>query len=133
MLADARMTEELRLLWTQFPTATYCLAADGSEWIFLPDHPLPSEIWGRDRAHVAHRIQPLYPQNYAYGLQVEGQMLANGQPPNNYTTPIPTPFPGIWGQFSWYVEEWKISSEVAEGDNLLKFFQSFALRFAAGT
>jgi hypothetical protein len=132
VLTDLRMTEELRLLWTQFPTATYCLTHDGAEWIFLPSHPLPSHLWGRDHAHVAHRIQQNYPQNYPYGLLVEGQMLVNGQVPQNYSASVQTPFPGTWGQFSWYIEGWQPSSNVPDGDNLLKFFQSFARRFAEG-
>ena len=130
-----RMVAELELIRRKYPNAVYEVDTNGMEWVMVPDYPLPKEIWGRDKAHVAVKVHPAaYPANYPYGFYVKGPMqLLSGQPVGNYT-PVsePVPFPGQWGVFSWYIENWNPHADVEKGNNLARFIDSFAERLREG-
>lgn len=129
------MMAELRLIQRKYPGAMYEVDGNGMDWVMVPDYPLPQEIWGRDRANVAIKTHPVaYPANHPYGLYVEGKMqLVSGQGVSNYAAVSePIPFPGSWGVFSWYVENWNPNADVEKGNNLVRFIDSFAVRFREG-
>ncbi len=101
----------------------------------LPRYPLPPG-WNRTETAVAWQIPPGYPGTPPYGIYVPAGLHFNGSRPNNYTEPAGTrpPFGGSWGIFSWQPAngQWRPSTDVAKGVNLLTWVLGFGERFREG-
>ena len=122
-----RMSEELALLRRHFPQAE-----QHGSWIRIPGYLILAPYWSRESGTVSFEAPTGYPGNPPYSFYIEGGLrlkVANGVP-QNYQEPAATPFPGIWGKFSWSQDgNWKPTADVVSGNNLLNFVSTFADRF----
>lgn len=128
------MQEEVALLRKHYPSLEF---AEQGQWFRIPNYSLPSTMaWSPKSIDVAFQAQSTYPATSPYGIYVKEGLAFNGSSPNNYAFPASQqpPFEGKWGILSWAVEEgqWKPSSSVGTGSNLLNFVLSFGDRFRQG-
>lgn len=129
---EERINEELALLRCSYPALEH--VTDG-HWVCIPGYPLPPG-WGKAVTDVAFQIPASYPGVPPYGIYVPEGLTFNGTKPNNYTEPASNqpPFGGTWAVFSWQPgeKEWRPSSSVRSGTNLLTWVRGFAVRFQEG-
>lgn len=128
---DERIKKELELLRRRNPELEY---KEEGRWIRIPSYPLPKG-WNRVSTDVAFQIIAGYPGAPPYGIYVPAGLLFNQGRPDNYTEPAQTqpPFPGTWGVFSWQVDgQWRATTDLVTGSNLLNWVMGFADRFREG-
>lgn len=128
-LFDARLTLEMQHLQGHFKNQ---IVKQGN-WFLLKEYPLPVG-WNQRHADIAFRAQPDYPGTPPYGFWVPTGLRFNGAMPGSYQDTVADipPFSGQWGMFSWSPDQWRPSSDVGAGFNLLNFALSFAVRLAEG-
>lgn len=130
----ARLTKEMAILKTVFPDAEFHDRECG--WIHIPRYTVQFGDWTPNEASVCFQVPAGYPGDapYAFAVSPLLRSLANGGAPcNNYQEPFPTPFPGVWGRFSWAQESsWRPGPDPAAGSNFLNFALSFRERFREG-
>ncbi len=126
-----RIEEEIALLRRAFP------GLDQREnWIRLPGLRLPPG-WSPNQVDVAFQIADAFPGAPPYGIFVPAGVRFNGAVPQNYAEPAGSqpPFGGTWGVFSWSVADaadWRPSTNVEHGVNLLQWVRGFEQRFKEG-
>ncbi len=129
---ELRIDQELTLLRTRYPALEY--RADGY-WIRLPDYPL-TDGWSRRLTDVAFQIPTGFPGTPPYGIYIPAGLTFNGVRANNYTEPASTqpPFGGTWGILSWTPVDgqWRATTDLRSGSNLLNWAISLAERFKEG-
>jgi hypothetical protein len=105
---------------------------DGN-WFLIKNYPLP-QGWSSRHADIAFRAQPDYPGTPPYGFWVPAGLRFNDALPSNYQEPVADnpPFAGQWGMFSWTPDQWKPTTDLRAGSNLLNFALSFAVRLGEG-
>ena len=127
-----RIQEELALVRWEYPEAEYL---EEGQWVRIPSYSLP-EGWNRSSTEVAFQIPSSYPGTPPYGIYVPVGIQFNGVRPNNYTGPAgtPPPFEGEWGVFSWSPGDgqWRPTTDIRKGSNLLNWVIGFADRFKEG-
>lgn len=127
-----RITQELALLRQRYPSLEY---KEEGRWVRIPSYPLP-EGWNLTPTDVAFQIPVGYPGTPPYGLYTPIGLLFKGERPNNYTEPAPNqpPFLGTWGVFSWMPDDgqWRATTDLLMGSNLLNWVTGFADRFRQG-
>ena len=127
-----RIQEELALVRWEYPEAEYL---EEGQWVRIPSYSLP-EGWNRSSTEVAFQIPSSYPGTPPYGIYVPVGIQFNGVRPNNYTEPAgtPPPFEGEWGVFSWSPSDgqWRPTTDIRKGSNLLNWVIGFADRFKEG-
>lgn len=130
-LFSARLDEELLLLQSRFPGTR----REGN-WFMLPEVPVPSIGWNRDKVDVVLRVQPGYPGTPPYGFFVPSGLRINCAVPDNYQDAVgeAIPFPGAWGLFSWQPDDgqWRATAAAIGGSNLLNFALSVLVRLLQG-
>jgi hypothetical protein len=130
---EERIKLELELLRQRFPGLEY---KEDGRWVRVPLYPLP-ENWNRASTDVAFQIKVGYPGAPPYGIYALAGLTFNGSKPNDYTEPAPTqpPFEGTWGIFSWEPApgEWRATTDLVTGSNLLNWVLGFGDRFREGT
>jgi len=129
---NQRIAQELALLRKRYPGLEY---SDEGRWVRISGYPLP-ERWSRAATDVAFQIKLEHPGAPPYGICVPVGLTFNGQRPNNYTEPAPTPppFEGVWGIFSWDAVpgEWRPTADLVTGSNLANWVSGIADRFSEG-
>jgi len=133
-MSSQRIQEELELLRKFYPRLEF---VEQGLWVHIPDYPLPQEKqWNRNTTDVAFQIPGPYPGTPPYGIYVPSGLACNVGKPDNYQNPASQqpPFGGQWGIFSWSPDDgqWKPSSNILAGPNLLNFVRGFADRFKQG-
>lgn len=127
-----RISQELALVRRRFPDLEY---KEEGRWVRIPAYPLP-EGWDRPSTDVAFQIPVEYPGTPPYGIYTPAGLTYKGVRPDNYSEPAPTqpPFPGTWGIFSWMALEgqWRRTTDLVTGSNLLNWLMGFADRFREG-
>ncbi len=127
-----RIQTELALVRQAFPDLVY---QDDGLWVFLPSYPLP-DGWNRAATDVAFQIGDAYPAAPPYGFYVLSGIQFRGAVPNDFSDPSSNqpPFGGCWGVFSWAPRdgEWKPTTDVRRGSNLVRWACGFADRFREG-
>lgn len=125
-----RMTAELDLLREYFPQAEWYESGAGG-WIKIPDYPLPSGIWNRERETICFEVPPGYPGQapYAFCVTAGLRLRDSAGLPQNYQDGAATPFPGLWGRFSWAHDgTWRPTADLSSGSNLSNFVLTFTDR-----
>lgn len=127
-----RIKAELALIQQRFPDTAY---REAGCWVRVPSYPLP-DGWNRLVTDVAFQISGGHPAAPPYGFYVPSGIQFQGTTPSNYTEPADNqpPFGGTWGLFSWAPSdgEWKPTTDVQKGSNLLHWVRGFAERFREG-
>jgi hypothetical protein len=125
---EERILEEFRLLQAVYPNAV----RDG-RWILVPEYPF-SAGWSLSMGNIAAFIRDGYPGIGLYGIYTPAGLRFQGNPPKNFTDPVPNgpPFEGKWGMFSWESASWQPAAVAAQGHNLVNWFQGVAARFREG-
>jgi hypothetical protein len=129
-----RIEKELEHLRRYYPQAMWHPTGQNG-WVKIPDFPIPSEIWNKDKATVGFEVPVGYPGQAPYAFYVEGglRLKSNVAKADRYNEPVTTPFPGTWGKFSWSHEgTWRPSADVTSGDNLANFAHTFHDRLREG-
>lgn len=133
-MLSPRIQHELELLRKFFLNLEFI---DKGLWIRIPEYPLPPGPWNRKATDVAFQVPVAYPGTPPYGIYVPSGLTYNGIPPANYKDRASQqpPFQGTWGIFSWSPRDgqWRPTSDLLSGPNLLNFVRSFANRFKEGT
>lgn len=129
-----RIQQELDLLRKFYPDLEFI---EQGLWVRILNFPLPQDKpWNRKTTDVAFQIPIAYPGTPPYGIYVPSGLTYDGAPPQNYQDRAnqQPPFSGQWGIFSWSPADgqWKTSSDMLTGSNLLNFVRSFADRFREG-
>ena len=129
---EERIIKELKLLKTIYTDLVY---KEEGRWIFIPAYSLP-EGWNKLITAIAFQVPVGYPGTPPYAFHTHTGLLFKGNKPKNYQEPsknIP-PFNGAWGTFSWAPDDgqWKTTSELAIGSNLLNWVVGFSNRFKEG-
>jgi len=127
-----RVSEEVAMLKAAFGDVEF--RPEGA-WVRIRRYAVPGHPFEGvgDSLNVAFQVPAAYPAQAPYGFCAEGPMrLAGGGQPDNYTFPVPTPFGGAWGRFSWQLDPWRPAAAPAAGSNLVGFARSFAARLRAG-
>jgi hypothetical protein len=97
---------------------------------------MPHPGWNPDVMDVAFQIPISYPGTQPYGIYVPSGLRYLGNAPANYQEPAVNqpPFGGTWGFFSWSPGDgqWRPTSKLIDGTNLLHFVLGFKERFAEG-
>jgi hypothetical protein len=129
---EDRMIAELELMRRYYPGAEWHPGASGG-WVRLPGYVLPPGMWNVSLCEICFEVRRAYPGEAPYGFYVAGGLRVSGQRPQNYEEPATTPFPGIWGKFSWSFDAaWIPRADVASGSNLTSFVRSFQDRLIGG-
>lgn len=127
-----RMTDELALLHSRYPEAEFL---EDGQWIRVPGFKAPADLWSVQEYDVCFPLKPGYPDVSPYGMYVSPRARTkDGSIPQSYSdeaTP-PPPFAGEWGKFSVEIADWKASSDVIQGGNLLDYVEAFRKRLAEG-
>lgn len=127
-----RIEEELALIRWRFPEAEY---REEGQWVRIPSYSLP-DGWNRSSTEVALQIPSGYPGTPPYGIYIPAGLQFKGATPQNYTEPAGNhpPFPGVWGVFSWTLGDgqWRPTTDLRKGSNLLNWVIGFADRFREG-
>jgi len=126
-----RIDAEIALLRRHYPR----LERNG-DWIRLPEMTLTPD-WAPNPTSFAFQLADTFPGTAPYGLYVPAGLRWKGQTPRDYTEPAANapPFGGAWGMFSWTVvdpNDWRPSSSVEKGVNLVQWVSGFRQRFAEG-
>jgi hypothetical protein len=106
-------------------------------WVLLSNYRLTKGLgWNKEMCPICFQFPVGYPGTPPYGFYAPADISCNGQVPDNFQgSPqnIP-PFPGPWSFFSWTPEDgqWKASSDVNKGSNIINFIHSFDQRFRMG-
>ena len=129
---EERIEAEIILIRSRYPDAEY---QDGGHWVLVPSYGLP-DGWSRPITEVAFQIPTGYPGVPPYGIYVPSGLLFLGVRPDNYSDPAGTqpPFPGSWAILSWQPAdgEWRATTDLRSGSNLLNWVAGFAVRFQEG-
>jgi hypothetical protein len=129
-----RLAKEMEILTVVFPDAEFHDKESG--WIQIPRYTVQYGGWMQSEVAVCFQVPGGYPGDAPYAFWVTPLLRLAGTgaaPNNNYQEPSPTPFPGIWGKFSWSHESsWKPGADPAAGSNFLNFVLSFRDRFREG-
>src|SRR5262245_57966136 len=129
-----RLKKELVILRSIFPETTF--HADSAGWFFIPRYTVQHGGWKQALVTICFQVPPGYPGEAPYGFWVLlpfCQLAGESPPTRNYQHASPTPFPGIWGKFSWsHMDSWKPGACPATGSNFLSFALSFRDRFGEG-
>ncbi len=133
-MSSPRIQEELALLRKYFPNVDF---VEQGLWFRLPEYSLPPDMpWEPKTTSVAFQAPGGYPGTPPYGIYILEGLIYNGSSPNNYQFPASQqpPFAGKWGILSWSPEDsqWRPTSDVKTGSNLLNFVRSFVDRFRQG-
>jgi hypothetical protein len=128
-----RIEKELILLRKYFPNLEY---REDGHWFRVPNYALP-EGWNRESTDVAFQLpQAGFPGVPPYGIYAPSGLTFKGEKPENYTEPAPSqpPFGDNWGVFSWepHPGEWRATSDLQSGSNLLNWVMGFKERFKEG-
>lgn len=126
-----RIEQELALLRKRYPNLEY---KEEGQWVRIPAYPL-CEGWSRTSTDVVFQIPVGYPGTSPYGIYTPSGLKFNGSPPDNYTDPAPNrpTFEGTWAIFSWQIDgQWRATSDLLTGSNLLNWVLTFADRFREG-
>lgn len=121
-----RIKQELELLRRYFPQAEWSETGPNG-WVLIPDFPISSGAYDKDKAKVCFEVPVGYPAQAPYAFYVEGglHLKANSGNPASYNEPAATPFPGTWGKFSWQHDaSWKPTTDLSSGSNLANFVLS---------
>lgn len=127
---NERIEEEFSLLRGQFSQLEY---RDDGHWILIPKYKGPEDIWTESKPDICFQIPPGYPGQKPYGFYVRlpFALKAGGQI-NNATPSSEPPFGGDWLKFSWDVPDWRATSDLRSGYNLLNWVLSFRGRLDQG-
>ena len=129
-----RIQQELELLRKVYANLEFI---EQGLWVRIPEYPLPQGPWNRKTTDIAFQIPVAYPGAPPYGIYVPTGLTYNGAPLNNYQDQASQqpPFQGKWGIFSWTPldGQWKPTSDLLSGPNLLNFVRSFVDRFKEGS
>lgn len=131
-----RIEQELELLRRHWDHVEHREAA-GEDWFLLPRYPLPSG-WqlGAEAVEiipVAFLVPVAYPGSAPYAFLAPAGLNYRGTAPGNTGGSAKNPpFEGTWMQFSWTAKDWKATSDVHKGSNLLAWSRSFGNRFREG-
>ncbi len=129
---QGRIDAELALLRGRYADLEY--DSEG-RWIRIPSYSLPPG-WNRPATDVAFQIPTSYPGTHPYGIYVPSGLTFQGTKPDSYNDPAPTqpPFPGSWAIFSWQPAdgEWRATTDLSSGSNLINWTAGFAARFREG-
>jgi hypothetical protein len=129
-----RLAKELELLRTVFPDAEFHDKDSG--WFCISRYTVQYGGWEQTEVSVCFQVPPGHPGEAPYAFWVSPLLRLVGTdagPSNNYQEPSTTPFPGIWGRFSWaHDSSWKPGASPTAGSNLLNFVLSFRDRFREG-
>jgi hypothetical protein len=129
-----RLAKELALLRKIFPDIEF--REKDSGWFCIPRFQVLYGGWKQTEVAVCFQVPTGYPGDapYAFWVSPPLRQASNDAPPvNNYQEPSPTPFPCIWGKFSWSHEAgWKPTNDPATGSNFLEFVLTFRERFREG-
>ena len=131
-----RIEQELALLRQHYGEVEHVEVA-GDDWFMLPRYLLPPG-WRIKDVSVEHipvvfLVGPGHPGALPYGFMGPEGINFNGAPPTNIGgPPKPPPFAGAWTHFSWSVDDWAVTADIARGSNLLSWARGFAQRFREG-
>lgn len=132
---NERVRNEIDLVRQKYPDLQH---GNNLDWVFIPEYPLPKNIYNRSSTKFFFLIPNVYPNSGPDNFFVEsGFRLFDGSLPNSYnegSTPTghSLPVPGTWGWFSWHPEKWQPAAVIEEGDNLLAFFKAVNIRLREG-
>jgi Prokaryotic E2 family E len=126
-----RLEKELALLRAVFPDSEFHDVEGG--WFHIQHYTVQFGGWTQSEVAVCFHVPDGYPGVNPYAFWVSPPLRlagTNRRPVNDYLEPSRTPFPGIWGKFSWTpVDPWCPGAEPGSGSNLLNFVLSFRDRF----
>jgi len=129
---NERISKEFELLMSAYPSSEF---REDSQWVLIRGYRLPLGMWNKDVVDVCFQITAGYPGNPPYSFHVCGGIRIRGTDikPDGYEEPSQTPFPGVWGRFSWQQDNsWRATADVNSGGNILNFVRSLADRFKEG-
>jgi len=123
---NERIEQELELLRKHFPELEY---REEGGWILIPKYGGPGGIWTVSNPDVCFQIPPAYPGQKPYGFYVRLPFALNsGGEIKNATPSEEPPFGGQWLKFSWDLPDWRATSDLQSGYNLLNWALSFRRR-----
>jgi hypothetical protein len=131
---QARIEQELALLRSRFRDVEY--VADG-HWVRVKEYRVQHAGWTPGITDVVFQIPVGYPGTQPYGIYVPSGMRYLGNLPTNHRELADNqpPFGGSWGIFSWAPGDgqWRPTTNLVMGTNLLNFVLGFNDRFSEGT
>jgi hypothetical protein len=130
---QSRIEQELALLRSRFRNVEYAVAG---HWTRVKDYRVLHPGWTPGITDVAFQIPESYPGTQPYGIFVPSGMRYLGNLPANYQESASNqpPFGGTWGIFSWAPDDgqWRPTTDLVSGTNLLNFVLGFNDRFSEG-
>jgi hypothetical protein len=130
---QARIEEELALLRSRFRDVEHVAAG---QWVRVREYRVLHPGWTPGVTDVSFQIPMGYPGTQPYGIYVPTGMRYLGNLPANYQEPAGNqpPFEGSWGVFSWAPgdRQWRPTTNLVTGTNLLNFVLGFNDRFREG-
>ena len=127
---NERIQQELDLLRAYFAGLEY---REDGYWILLPRYPGPDGIWTIADPDIAFQIPPGYPGQKPYAFHARLPFaLSDGAKIENATPSTEPTFDGEWLKFSWDLPDWKATSDLQSGYNLLNWALSFRRRLEEG-
>lgn len=128
-----RVEQELTLLRSRFSDVEYIAAG---HWVLVENYRIMRAGWSPGVTDVAFQIPVGYPGTQPYGTYVPSGMRYLNNMPANYQEPATNqpPFGGSWGIFSWAPGDgqWRPTTNLITGTNLLNFVLGFNDRFSEG-
>lgn len=125
-----RVAREIELVRQRHPNLQHGAKLD---WVLVPDYPLPSGRFNKDRSRLLFLIPVGYPSTGPDNFFVDGdlQLKSGGAPPglnpgpnsNTGTAPVGE----NWAWFSWHAKSWGPAASIEGGDNLLTFLRAVNL------
>lgn len=127
---NERCAAELELLRQLWPALEFL--GEGL-WVRIPAYSVPCDQWDAEVVEVAFQIPAGLPGQAPYAFYVRPMLaLKSGATVNNYTRDATTGFGSGWGLFSWQLEPWTPTDDIASGTNMVNFALSFAERLREG-
>lgn len=131
---EERIEEEFQLIRKYYPTLT---VSNCKKWGLIENFKLPSEMsWNKESIPVCFTIPSGYPGSVPYGIYVPSDLQCDHKEPMSFKKVADNkpPFEGDWGMLSWTPDagEWKPTSDILLGSNLLNFINTFHDRFKEG-
>jgi hypothetical protein len=127
---NERIEAELGLLRHHFRVVEY---RDADRWVLIPKYRAPEGIWSVSDPDICFQIPPAYPgqKPYAFYVRLPFALRTGGQI-NNATPSQEPPLEGDWLKFSWDPPDWRPTSDLRSGHNLLNWALSFRQRLEEG-
>lgn len=125
-----RIESELALLRQHFDCVEHAFE-ERMHWFQVQPLKMP-EGWAPSQISVVFCVTESYPGIEPYGFFVPTELKLDSAPPTGCEAPHQPPFEGSWRFLSWAPEEWRATTDLHSGSNLLAWVRTFPHRMREG-